>query len=62
MRDTSLEHLTSNYPNISSCRRVGPKLFFLLFQMETSAQEVHENSNSIIDYQTHHRLRETQVN
>lgn len=29
--------------------------------METSAQEVHENLNSIIDYQTHHRLRETQV-
>jgi len=29
-------------------------------QLETSAQEVHENLNSIIDYQTHHRLRETQ--
>jgi len=29
-------------------------------QMETSAQEVHENLNSIVDYQTHHRLRETQ--
>ena len=29
--------------------------------METSAQEVHENLNSIVDYQTHHRLRETQV-
>lgn len=29
-------------------------------QMETSAQEVHENMNAIIDYQTHHRLRETQ--
>lgn len=29
-------------------------------QMETSAQEVHENLNGIIDYQTHHRLRETQ--
>ena len=27
--------------------------------METSAQEVHENLNSIVDYQTHHRLRET---
>merc|ERR1711993_211305 len=25
-------------------------------QLETSAQEVHENLNSIIDYQTHHRL------
>ena len=33
-----------------------------LFQLESSAQEVHENLNSIIDYQTHHRLRETQVN
>lgn len=29
--------------------------------MESSSQEVHENLNSIIDYQTHHRLRETQV-
>lgn len=29
-------------------------------QMETSAQEVHENMNAMIDYQTHHRLRETQ--
>jgi len=29
-------------------------------QMETSAQEVHENLNSVVDYQTHHRLRETQ--
>lgn len=31
-----------------------------LTQMETSAQEVHENLNTVIDYQTHHRLRETQ--
>ncbi|KAK2717921.1 transmembrane emp24 domain-containing protein 7-like [Artemia franciscana] len=29
-------------------------------QMETSAQSVHENLNTIIDYQTHHRLRESQ--
>jgi len=29
-------------------------------QMESSAQEVHENLNSVVDYQTHHRLRETQ--
>jgi hypothetical protein len=29
-------------------------------QMETSAREVHENMNAVIDYQTHHRLRETQ--
>ena len=34
---------------------------FGLFQLETSAQEVHENLNGIIDYQTHHRFRETQV-
>ena len=29
--------------------------------MESSAQEIHENLNSVVDYQTHHRLRETQV-
>lgn len=28
-------------------------------QMESSSHEVHENLNAIIDYQTHHRLRET---
>lgn len=28
--------------------------------MESSAQEVHKNLNSILDYQTHHRLREAQ--
>ena len=28
--------------------------------MESSSQEVHENLNAMIDYQTHHRLRETQ--
>lgn len=28
--------------------------------MESSAQQIHENLNSIIDYQTHHRLREAQ--
>jgi hypothetical protein len=28
-------------------------------QMEASSAEVHENLNAIIDYQTHHRLRET---
>jgi hypothetical protein len=32
-----------------------------LLQLETSAQNVHENLNSIVDYQTHHRLREAQV-
>ncbi|CAK9823608.1 Transmembrane emp24 domain-containing protein 7 [Anthophora retusa] len=31
-----------------------------LTQMETSAQEIHKNLNSILDYQTHHRLREVQ--
>ena len=28
--------------------------------MESSAREIHENLNAVIDYQTHHRLRETQ--
>ena len=31
------------------------------FQMESSSKDIHENLNAIIDYQTHHRLRETQV-
>lgn len=31
-----------------------------LTQMETSSREIHENLNSVIDFQTHHRLRETQ--
>ncbi|XP_063707311.1 transmembrane emp24 domain-containing protein 7 isoform X2 [Culicoides brevitarsis] len=31
-----------------------------LTQMESSAKEIHENLNSILDYQTHHRLREAQ--
>ncbi|XP_066589896.1 transmembrane emp24 domain-containing protein 7-like [Prorops nasuta] len=30
----------------------------VMTQMESSAQEVHKNLGSIIDYQTHHRLRE----
>ncbi|XP_064091815.1 transmembrane emp24 domain-containing protein 7-like [Macrobrachium nipponense] len=29
-------------------------------QMESSSQKIHENLNSILDYQTHHRLREAQ--
>ena len=28
--------------------------------MESSAQEIHKNLISILDYQTHHRLREAQ--
>ena len=28
--------------------------------METSSQRIHEDLNSVIDYQTHHRLREAQ--
>lgn len=28
--------------------------------MESSSQKVHENLNSVIDYQTHHRLQEAQ--
>lgn len=29
-------------------------------QMESSTQEVHKSLNTILDYQTHHRLREAQ--
>ncbi|XP_063230739.1 transmembrane emp24 domain-containing protein 7 [Bacillus rossius redtenbacheri] len=32
----------------------------VMTQMESSAQEIHKSLNSIIDYQTHHRLREAQ--
>lgn len=32
----------------------------VMTQMESSAQEVHKHLNSILDYQTHHRLREAQ--
>uniref|UniRef100_A0A8D8QSH7 Transmembrane emp24 domain-containing protein 7 n=1 Tax=Cacopsylla melanoneura TaxID=428564 RepID=A0A8D8QSH7_9HEMI len=32
----------------------------VMTQMESSTQEVHKSLNSIIDYQTHHRLREAQ--
>lgn len=28
--------------------------------MESSAQEIHKSLNTILDYQTHHRLREAQ--
>lgn len=28
--------------------------------MEASAQDIHKSLSTIIDYQTHHRLRETQ--
>lgn len=28
--------------------------------MESSSQKIHEDLNSVIDYQTHHRLREAQ--
>merc|ERR1711915_677834 len=31
-----------------------------LTQMESASQEIHEGLNAVIDYQTHHRLRETQ--
>lgn len=31
-----------------------------LTQMESSAQEIHKALNNILDYQTHHRLREAQ--
>jgi len=29
-------------------------------QMESSSQQLHENLNKVVDYQTHHRLRESQ--
>ncbi|XP_076681262.1 transmembrane emp24 domain-containing protein 7 [Andrena cerasifolii] len=32
----------------------------VMTQMESSADEVHKNLNKILDYQTHHRLREAQ--
>lgn len=32
----------------------------VLTQLETSAQEIHKSLNAILDYQTHHRLREAQ--
>lgn len=32
----------------------------VMTQMESSAQEIFKNLNSILDYQTHHRLREAQ--
>lgn len=32
----------------------------VMTQMESSAEEVHKNLNSILDFQTHHRLREAQ--
>ncbi|XP_050595576.1 transmembrane emp24 domain-containing protein 7-like isoform X1 [Bombus affinis] len=32
----------------------------VMTQMESSVEEVHKHLNSILDYQTHHRLREAQ--
>ncbi|XP_058127974.1 transmembrane emp24 domain-containing protein 7 [Anopheles ziemanni] len=32
----------------------------VLTQLESSAQEIHKGLNAILDYQTHHRLREAQ--
>lgn len=32
----------------------------MLTQMESTAQEIHKSLNAILDYQTHHRLREAQ--
>lgn len=31
-----------------------------MLQLESSAQDIHNALNTIIDYQTHHRLREAQ--
>lgn len=33
---------------------------FFIFQLETSSSNIHETLNTIVDYQTHHRLREAQ--
>lgn len=33
--------------------------FYFLFQMETSGYTIHDNLKTVIDYQTHHRLRES---
>lgn len=35
-------------------------LKLILFQLESSAEEIHNLLNKIIDYQTHHRLKEAQ--
>lgn len=32
----------------------------VLTQFQTSAEEIHKSLNAILDYQTHHRLQETQ--
>lgn len=40
--------------------RFNEKTFMEMLQMESSAQEVHKNLINILDYQTHHRLREAQ--
>lgn len=32
----------------------------VLTQLETSSQEIHKSLTSMLDYQTHHRLREAQ--
>lgn len=32
----------------------------VLTQMEQTAQEIHKSLSAILDYQTHHRLREAQ--
>lgn len=34
----------------------------VLTQLESSSQEIHKSLNAILDYQTHHRLREAQGN
>lgn len=35
-------------------------LSMLLFQMETSAHNTYESLETVLDYQTHHKMRETQ--
>ena len=39
---------------------VVPGMFCFLLQMENSAVNLHEDLKSVLDYQTHHKLREAQ--
>jgi len=38
----------------------GEKHMTAMTMMESAAQDIHENMRSVVDYQTHHRLREAQ--
>lgn len=51
--DFSLSDETNPLPGVDEHATV-------LTQMEQTAQEIHKSLNAILDYQTHHRLREAQ--